>query len=202
MITSASGAALHDILNVSGQRSPWVPIVLVPSAVQGAGAPAELIAAHGRRPDPDVDVIILARGGGSLEDLWCFNDEGAGPGGGGLPVPVVSGVGHETDFTICDYVADVRASTPSNAAEIVFPDRAELMGKNSAVSGRAEKSDQLAAMAARDRLREVSPEPADRDQAIQVRRERLRVPADGRSRSRKNSGGTMLSGWSWDRSGG
>ena len=130
VITSASGAALHDILNVSGQRCPFVPIVLIPSAVQGAGAARELVSALEKVPlIPGVDAVIIGRGGGSPEDLWCFNEEIVARAVAACPVPVVSGVGHETDFTICDYAADVRASTPSNAAEIVFPDREELLGK-------------------------------------------------------------------------
>ena len=130
VITSASGAALHDILNVSGQRSPGISILLIPSAVQGAGAAGELAAAIEKVSRmPDIDVVIIGRGGGSAEDLWCFNEEILARAIAACPVPVVSGVGHETDFTICDYVADVRASTPSNAAEIVFPDREELMGR-------------------------------------------------------------------------
>lgn len=130
VITSASGAALHDILNVSGLRCPGIPLVLVPSGVQGADAGKEIVSAlHLAEAVPEVDVIILARGGGSVEDLWCFNEEMVARAIAACPVPVVSGVGHETDFTIADYVADVRASTPSNAAEIVFPDRRELLGR-------------------------------------------------------------------------
>ena len=130
VVTSASGAALHDILNVSGLRCPSVPIVLVPVTVQGAGAGKE-IAEGIRRADEETgaDVIIVARGGGSAEDLWCFNDEAVARAVAGSGKPVVSGVGHEIDTTLCDLAADVRASTPSNAAEIVFPDRRELQGR-------------------------------------------------------------------------
>ena len=130
VVTSASGAALHDILNVSGMRCPSVPIVLVPTAVQGAGAGKEI--AEGIRKanaETDADVIIVARGGGSAEDLWCFNDEAVARAVAGSAKPVVSGVGHEVDTTLCDLAADVRASTPSNAAEIVFPDNRELRSR-------------------------------------------------------------------------
>ncbi len=121
VITSASGAALHDILKVSAFRCPWIPIVLVPSGVQGSQAAGELVEALERAEKiPGVDVIILARGGGSLEDLWCFNEESLARAVAGCSIPVVTGVGHETDTTIVDFVSDVRASTPSNAAEIVF----------------------------------------------------------------------------------
>lgn len=127
VVTSESGAALHDILNVSRMRCPFVPIVLIPVAVQGAEAGRE-IAGGIRRANTlqGVDVIIVGRGGGSPEDLWCFNDERVARAVAESALPVVSGVGHEVDTTICDLAADVRASTPSNAAEIVFPEVREL----------------------------------------------------------------------------
>lgn len=130
VVTSGSGAALHDILNVSGARCPSVPVVLVPTTVQGEKA-SEEIARNIRKAaeETDADVIIVARGGGSAEDLWCFNAEEVARAVAECPIPVVSGVGHEIDTTICDLAADVRAATPSNAAEIVFPDRKELMGR-------------------------------------------------------------------------
>ena len=130
VVTSESGAALHDILNVSAGRSLFIPIVLVPTAVQGDRAGdeiAEAVKKAGRIPG--AEVIILARGGGSAEDLWCFNNEKAARAVASSPIPIVTGIGHEVDFTICDFTADVRASTPSNAAELVFPDRKELLGR-------------------------------------------------------------------------
>ena len=130
VVTSESGAAIRDIWNVSARRCPSVPILLVPVTVQGEKAGAEI--ARGIRTagaQPGIDVIIVARGGGSAEDLWCFNDEEVARAAADSPVPVVSGVGHEIDTTICDLAADVRAATPSNAAEIVFPDREELAGR-------------------------------------------------------------------------
>ena len=130
VVTSRSGAALHDILNVSRMRCPSIPIVLVPVTVQGTGAGREI--AEGIRranEETDAEVIIVARGGGSAEDLWCFNDELVARAVAASRKPVVSGVGHEVDTTLCDLAADVRASTPSNAAEIVFPDRRELQGR-------------------------------------------------------------------------
>jgi exodeoxyribonuclease VII large subunit len=126
VVTSQSGAALHDILNVSGMRSPSIPIVLIPVTVQGASAGSEIAAGIRKANETDADVIIIARGGGSAEDLWCFNDEAVARAVAASGKPVVSGVGHEVDYTLCDLAADVRASTPSNAAEIVFPDRREL----------------------------------------------------------------------------
>ena len=126
VVTSQSGAALHDILNVSALRNPSIPIVLIPVTVQGTGAGSEIAAGIRAANGTDADVIIVARGGGSAEDLWCFNEEAVARAVAASRKPVVSGVGHEVDFTLCDLAADVRASTPSNAAEIVFPDRREL----------------------------------------------------------------------------
>ena len=126
VVTSQSGAALHDILNISGARSPSIPIVLIPVTVQGASAGSEIAAGIRKANETDADVIIVARGGGSAEDLWCFNDEAVVRAIAASGKPIVSGVGHEVDFTLCDLAADVRASTPSNAAEIVFPDRREM----------------------------------------------------------------------------
>jgi exodeoxyribonuclease VII large subunit len=126
VITSPSGAAIHDILHVLARRFAAIPVLLYPVAVQGAAAAAEIVAAlklAGRRAE--CDVLILARGGGSLEDLWAFNDEALARAIGACPIPVVSGIGHEIDFTIADFAADVRAATPSAAAEIVAPDAEE-----------------------------------------------------------------------------
>lgn len=166
VVTSPSGAALHDILNVSRLRSPSIPIVLVPVPVQGTGAGKE-IAEGIRRADAETDaeVIIVGRGGGSAEDLWCFNDEAVARAVAACRKPVVSGVGHEVDTTLCDLAADVRASTPSNAAELVFPDRKELSGRlGLARSGliRAEgeqlRKAELALRTAQQRLSALSPE--------------------------------------------
>ena len=127
VITSENGAALHDILNVSRMRNPGIPIVLIPATVQGDRAAAEIASGiRAANEQTDADVIIVARGGGSAEDLWCFNEEIIVRTVAGSRIPVVSGVGHEIDTTICDLAADVRASTPSNAAEIVFPERKSL----------------------------------------------------------------------------
>ncbi len=127
VITSASGAALHDIINVSGRRNPAIEIVIYPSYVQGELAPQSL--AGGIRffnNKHRVDVIIIGRGGGSQEDLWCFNDEMLARTISESEIPVISAVGHETDYTICDFVSDMRAPTPSAAAELAFFDAGEL----------------------------------------------------------------------------
>jgi exodeoxyribonuclease VII large subunit len=129
VVTSPSGAAVHDILHVLARRFPAVAVIIYPVSVQGAQAPAEIIAAldvAARRGE--CDVLILARGGGSLEDLWAFNHEGLARAIAASPIPIVSGVGHEIDFTIADFAADVRAPTPSAAAELVVPDAEEWLG--------------------------------------------------------------------------
>ncbi|MDH3585742.1 MAG: exodeoxyribonuclease VII large subunit [Gammaproteobacteria bacterium] len=128
VITSPSGAAVRDVLTVLRRRFPAVPVVIYPAAVQGDAAPGELIAAlqTAIRRD-ECDVLILTRGGGSIEDLWAFNDELLARAIAECPVPVVSAVGHEVDFTIADFVADVRAPTPSGAAELVVPDRGDWL---------------------------------------------------------------------------
>ncbi len=131
VVTSPDGAALRDIVNVLRRRYPLARLVLSPTPVQGDAAPPQIIAAleslvNYRIEGAPVDVIILARGGGSLEDLWAFNHEALARTIAACPIPVVSGVGHEVDFTIVDFVADVRAPTPSAAAELVTPDRREI----------------------------------------------------------------------------
>jgi exodeoxyribonuclease VII large subunit len=132
IVTSGSGAVLHDLVSVIGRRFPLTTVVVAPVRVQGDGASGEIAAAirsfnllpsgDPRRPD----VLVVGRGGGSLEDLWAFNDERLARVIHASGIPVVSAVGHETDFTIADFVADRRAATPSMAAELVVPDRAEL----------------------------------------------------------------------------
>lgn len=120
VVTSPSGAAIQDILQVLGRRAPNVEVCIVPAVVQGAGASAQIISALETAETQGLgDVILLTRGGGSIEDLWCFNDEALARCIYSLKTPVVSGVGHEIDFTIADFVADLRAPTPSAAAEIV-----------------------------------------------------------------------------------
>jgi len=127
VVTSPTGAVLHDICQIVGRRWPLAEIVLAPSPVQGdQAAPGIVDALTALSREPDVDVIIVARGGGSLEELWPFNEEMVARAIYASRVPVVSAVGHETDYTISDYVADRRAPTPSAAAELVAPDRAEI----------------------------------------------------------------------------
>jgi exodeoxyribonuclease VII large subunit len=126
IVTSPTGAALQDMLNILRRRYPLAEVIFAPCRVQGAGAADTIIDALYALYEIGVDVIIVARGGGAAEDLWTFNDEQVARAVFASPVPVVSGVGHETDTTIIDFVADVRAPTPSAAAELVSPDIAEL----------------------------------------------------------------------------
>ena len=152
LVTSLGAAALHDVVTALSRRVPHIPVVLAPAAVQGSSAPGELVKAlsnlylltqEGRdlvpdlahkskkvaaRSQPVIDVILLVRGGGSIEDLWSFNDEQLARTVAASPVPVVCGVGHETDFTIADFVADLRAPTPTAAAELVVQPRDAWLG--------------------------------------------------------------------------
>lgn len=128
VITSPTGAAVQDITNIIRRRFPSADIVLAPVLVQGESAPEQLVRAVNKFSASKIaDVVIIGRGGGSAEDLWAFNDEQLAYAVYNCETPIISGVGHETDFTICDFVADKRASTPSAAAELAVPDRQELM---------------------------------------------------------------------------
>ncbi len=130
VVTSPTGVVLRDILNVLRRRYPLAQVVLAPTAVQGVEAPPQIVAAlTALNALGNVDVLIVARGGGSLEELWAFNDERVARAIAASDAPVISAVGHETDFTISDFVADLRAPTPSAAAELVAPDVRELRGQ-------------------------------------------------------------------------
>ena len=151
LVTSPGAAALHDVVVALRRRVPHIPVVLVPALVQGAGAPASLcealsklylLAQAGQGPEadltknPPIDVIMLVRGGGSMEDLWAFNDEQLARTIVQSPVPLVCGVGHETDFTIADFCADLRAPTPTAAAELVAQPREVWLGALGLLAGR------------------------------------------------------------------
>ena len=138
MVTSMRAAALRDMLTTLRRRWPALPVIIYPTAVQGDGAAAEIAQAiRAANARAEVDVLIVVRGGGSIEDLWAFNEEAVAEAVFESALPVVSGVGHETDFTICDFVADARAATPTAAAALVTPDRAALAHIAAALAQRA-----------------------------------------------------------------
>jgi exodeoxyribonuclease VII large subunit len=153
LVTSPGAAALHDVVTALRRRVPHIPVVLVPALVQGAQAPASIaealsklyrLAQEGQAPEAAsaVDVILLVRGGGSIEDLWAFNDERVARAIMQSPVPLVSGVGHETDFTIADFCADLRAPTPTAAAELAAQPRAVWLGALELLAGRLQDAAQ------------------------------------------------------------
>ena len=141
LITSLGAAALHDVASALQRRVPHIPVILAPASVQGANAPVELLRSLQQlvswqgsptNASPQglaVDVILMVRGGGAMEDLWAFNDESLVRAIASCPIPIVSGVGHETDFTLADFAADLRAPTPTAAAEMVASERAQLLGE-------------------------------------------------------------------------
>ena len=195
VVTSETGAVLHDICMVSRARDPGVPLVLVPVQVQGAGA-AESIAQGIRRAAkiPEVEVIIVGRGGGSMEDLWAFNDELVAHAIYESEIPVISAVGHEPDVTISDYVADLRAATPSNAAELAVPDQDALRQNLDAMSSAMASALSRQLKAARQHLNVLSQSPAlrsptgyieQREKSLELLKNRL-IAAQNQSITRKN----------------
>ena len=199
VITSPSGAAIRDIVSVLGRRFPSVPVVVYPAAVQGDAAPGELIAALETAIERDeCDVLIIGRGGGSLEDLWAFNDEALARAIADCPIPIVSAVGHEVDFTIADFVADVRAPTPSGAAEIVVPSQHDWLHRindlavriarigQRAVEDRAQALDWLG-----KRLVAASPDATLRRQHDSLRENRSRLAAAMKQQLLKLRGSTQ-----------
>ncbi len=164
IITSPTGAAIHDMINILGRRFPAAELLLYPALVQGAGAPASLMAGLAyfnttEEPRHAVDVIILGRGGGSMEDLWAFNDEALARAVAASRLPVISAVGHESDFTICDFVADKRAPTPSAAAELAVPEAMELKRTLRGMEDRMTKAVQTRLLRAREQVKTLSLRP-------------------------------------------
>ena len=174
VVTSPTGAVLHDIRRVSARRDPGVPLVLLPVQVQGQGAAEEIAAAirHAGRL-PGVEVIITGRGGGSMEDLWAFNDERVARAIYACETPVISAVGHEPDVTISDFVADARASTPSNAAEIAVPDQVELLRWLRGAEERMEQSETARLDTLRQRLKTLASKRVMTDQLAYVQDKRM-----------------------------
>ena len=167
VITSPTGAAVRDIINVTGRRYPMADIYLYPALVQGAGSEDSLVRALDYLDKSGLcDVIIIGRGGGSIEDLWSFNSEKLARRIFDAKTPIISAVGHETDFTICDFVSDMRAPTPSAAAEIAVPDRRELMMRVDQLDERLATALIRNVQRARERLNVLS----DRASADSVRR--------------------------------
>ncbi len=153
IVTSVRAAALRDILTTLRRRWPAVPLILYPTAVQGDGAAVEIASAIATAGAAgDVDVLIVARGGGSIEDLWSFNEEIVARAVFESAIPIVSGVGHETDFTICDFIADVRAPTPTGAATLVVPDRRAVLADVGAIGERWRRTARHAMEARQQRL--------------------------------------------------
>jgi exodeoxyribonuclease VII large subunit len=176
VITSPTGAAVRDILHVLARRFPAAGVLIYPVAVQGSQAAAEMVAAlktAGARRD--CDVLILARGGGSLEDLWAFNDEKLARAIVASPIPVISGVGHEVDFTIADFAADVRAPTPSAAAELVVPDADEWLTATERLGARLERSLRRHLAERRERLRWLTGRAAQVSPIARLARETQRL---------------------------
>jgi exodeoxyribonuclease VII large subunit len=191
LVTSPTGAAIRDFLNVIGRRYPNIHIVVNPVRVQGDGAAAEIAAAidqfnalHADRTLP-VDVIIATRGGGSLEDLWSFNEEIVARAIARSVIPVISAVGHEIDFTIADFVADLRAPTPSAAAELVVKPKAELAGQLDQFQRRLDKDLRLRVTQLRQRFRDLAGSYVFRQPAEVIRQYQQQV--DGLSHRLRQS---------------
>ncbi len=191
LVTAPTGAAIRDMITVARRRFPGMRLVLAPALVQGPDAPESLIRALGLVARvPEVDVVIIGRGGGSLEDLWAFNDERLARAIRACPVPVVSAVGHETDYTIADFAADLRAPTPSAAAELVVPSRSELLGVVDGLRIRLSTAARRSVERRRIRLRALTERPVLQRPQGRVLQDRQRL--DGLVRRLEYLGGSLL----------
>jgi exodeoxyribonuclease VII large subunit len=174
LVTSPKGAAVRDMIQVAQRRCPGVNILLSPTSVQGDKAPEEIVAALDRLCRAgDIDVVIIGRGGGSIEDLWAFNDERVVRAVAACPLPTVSAVGHETDFTLTDFAADVRASTPSAAAELAAPDKRSLAEAVSHLFARLEHCALRRLERNRGQLQELLKRLYDPRRKVEERRQRV-----------------------------
>jgi exodeoxyribonuclease VII large subunit len=180
IVTSPSGAAIRDMLNVLQRRAPALEILISPVRVQGVGAASEIAVALRELTRPNgawepLDLVVITRGGGSIEDLWEFNEEIVARAIYDSPVPVVSAVGHEIDFTIADFVADLRAPTPSAAAELIVPDAGELLRRVAELSNCLERNLRNFISQSRTRLRFLSERTLMREPAARLRDSQQRV---------------------------
>ena len=180
IVTSASGAAIRDMLNVLQRRAPALEILISPVRVQGTGAASEIAVALRELTRPNdawksLDVVVITRGGGSIEDLWEFNEEIVARAIYESPIPVVSAVGHEIDFTIADFVADLRAPTPSAAAELIVPDAAEVLRRVAELSNCLDRNLRNFVSQSRTRLRFLSERTLAREPANRLREAQQRV---------------------------
>lgn len=174
IVTSSAGAAVHDMIRILGRRYPMAKVLLLPVRVQGPEAPAEIAGAIRYANRWNVaDVLITGRGGGSMEDLWAFNDERVARAIYESKIPVISAVGHEPDVTIADFTADARASTPSNAAEIAVPDQEELLRRLQSAAERMEQSEETQLKALRKKLEALSSRRVMRNQLAYVQDKRM-----------------------------
>ena len=174
VVTSPTGAAIHDILTVLARRCPGIPVTLYPTAVQGQAATADIVAAIGQAVVHNrADVLIIGRGGGSLEDLWCFNEEAVARAIAACPIATVSAVGHEVDTTIADYVADLRAPTPSAAAEKISPDQSIWLHQLQASSERLQAAMGRQHTTLENRLLQLSTRLKDPRRSLQEKAQRL-----------------------------
>ena len=176
VVTSSAGAAVHDIVRILRRRYPIAKVILLPVRVQGAEAPPEIAGAIRYADKWNIgDVMIVGRGGGSMEDLWAFNDERVARAIYDSELPVISAVGHEPDVTIADFVADARASTPSNAAEIAVPDQEALKQWLTGAASRLERSGTARLAALRQRLGTLAEKRVLRDQMAYVQDKRMEL---------------------------
>ena len=176
IVTSSAGAAVHDMIRILRRRYPIAKVILLPVRVQGAEAPPEIAGAIRYADKWKIgDVIITGRGGGSMEDLWAFNDERVARAIYACETPIISAVGHEPDVTISDFVADARASTPSNAAEIAVPDQGELLRWLQGAGQRMAQAESGRLAAERQRLNALASKRVLRDQTAYVQDKRMEL---------------------------
>ena len=192
IITSAAGAAVHDMIRILRRRYPLAKVLLLPVRVQGPEAPPEIVGAIRYANRYQVgDVIITGRGGGSIEDLWAFNDERVARAIYESEIPIISAVGHEPDVTIADFVADIRAATPSHAAEIAVPDQEELRERLLSLQGRMVQEEERRLGLLRTRLTALSEKRVLRDPMAFLQEKRMIL--DYVQRALADRGGTILS---------